>query len=217
MKTFGLLVLIILPFATVGQTSKIGDWIGFTGNKKFENRWNWHHEIQYRNYNLLGDLEQILVRTGLGYNLADNHNLLLGYAFTLSENYHQDQTKAQVFEQRIFQQYSNNLSIGKIFLSNRYRIEERWFEEKFNLRLRYHISANLPLNNSKLEAKTFYLGLWNEIFVNAKMGNHFDRNRTYIGLGYMISNGLKIDFGYMNQFFSLSNRDQISLGINWNY
>jgi len=64
------------------QESAIGNWLMYLGNQKINNRWNWHHEIQYRNYNFVGDLEQLLLRTGIGYNLsANNNNLLLGYTY----------------------------------------------------------------------------------------------------------------------------------------
>ncbi|HEY3386809.1 MAG TPA: DUF2490 domain-containing protein, partial [Saprospiraceae bacterium] len=51
------------------QESNSGAWYMYFGNQAFHQRWNWHNELQYRNYNLVGDLEQIVLRTGIGYNL----------------------------------------------------------------------------------------------------------------------------------------------------
>ena len=77
-----------LHFSTQAQDSDLGNWIIYFGNKQINERINWHHEVQYRNYNAIGDLEQLLLRTGLGYNLTENNNnLLLGYGFIRSENY----------------------------------------------------------------------------------------------------------------------------------
>ncbi len=46
------------------------------------------NEVQYRNFNFIGDTEQVLIRTGLGYNLTENNNnILLGAAFIYSEPY----------------------------------------------------------------------------------------------------------------------------------
>ena len=45
----------------------MGNWILYFGNKPFNSQWNWHHEVQYRNYDAIGDLEQLLLRTGIGY------------------------------------------------------------------------------------------------------------------------------------------------------
>ena len=52
--------------------------------------------------------------------------------------------------------------------------------------------------------KTLYLALYNELFINGQrnIGNGnsveiFDRNRSYVSLGYMIKKGLKIQLGVM--------------------
>ncbi|HAV28889.1 MAG TPA: DUF2490 domain-containing protein, partial [Saprospirales bacterium] len=80
-----------------------------------DNKWNIHHEVQYRNYNAIGDLEQLLLRTGVGKNLTDgNNNLLLGYGFIRSENYTNEEDKIVINEHRIFQQFITKQSIGKL-------------------------------------------------------------------------------------------------------
>lgn len=57
-----------------------------------------------------------------------------------------------------------------------------------------------------MEDQTLYLALYNELFINGQrnIGNGnsveiFDRNRSYIALGYMIRKGLKIQLGAMRQ------------------
>ena len=39
--------------------------------KSRENKWNFHNEVQYRNFNYLGDTEQLLIRFGLGYQIKE--------------------------------------------------------------------------------------------------------------------------------------------------
>ncbi|HAH38625.1 MAG TPA: DUF2490 domain-containing protein, partial [Algoriphagus sp.] len=53
----------------------------YFGNFRFqESPWAIHGEIQYRNHNIVGDLEQLLIRTGLQYNLKDGSaSFTLGY------------------------------------------------------------------------------------------------------------------------------------------
>ena len=58
--------------------------------------------------------------------------------------------------------------------------------------------------------KTLYLSSYNELFLNHE-NNVFDRNRLYGGLGYKLSNLIRFELGYMNQFFSNGNRDQINI------
>ena len=207
-----LALLLVFPFYALSQDSNLGNWLIYIGNKKLNSKWNIHNEIQYRNYNAVGDLEQLLLRTGLGYNLNENNdNILLGYGYILSENYvGETDDKVTVNEHRIFQQFTTKQSIGRIGLSHRYRFEQRFVEADFKMRFRYFLGFNLPLQNKEDGDNPLYLSLYNEIFLNTESAV-FDRNRVYAGLGYRFSNNLRMELGYMNQFFETSGRDQINL------
>lgn len=203
------LIVALLPYFSFAQESSLGNWLIYIGNKKIDSKWNFHHEIQYRNYNVIGDLEQLLLRTGIGYALTENTNALLGYGFIHSQNYLSNSTeKIKIDEHRIFQQLINKSKIGKVGLQHRYRFEQRFVQDQFKMRFRYFLGINIPL--SKQEQNNLYLSGYNEIFLNSK-ANVFDRNRAYVGLGRKFSKQLKIEVGYMNQFLSNGNRDQINL------
>jgi hypothetical protein len=213
-KNIFLLVLIAIFFApkiSNAQDSSLGNWLIYIGNKKIDEKWNIHNEVQYRNYNAAGDLEQLLLRTGLGYNVTKNSNILLGYGYILSENYIGDtDDKVTVNEHRIFQQFTTKQNIGKVGLSHRYRFEQRFVEDDFKLRLRYFLGVNIPLQYKEDGKNPLYLSMYNEIFLNTK-SSVFDRNRVYGGIGYKFSKNLKLELGYMNQFFESSGSDQINL------
>lgn len=180
----------------------------YIGSKKINTKWNLHHEVQYRNYNAIGDLEQLLLRTGMGYSLTDNSNLLLGYGFIRSENY-QDNTddKNIVNEHRIFQQFITKAKINNIGLQHRYRFEQRFVEDDFKVRFRYFLGITLPFSS---DSDKTYLSAYNEIFLNSR-SDVYDRNRTYFGLGYKLNSTLKVELGYMNQFLNKGNRDQVNI------
>lgn len=200
-----------IPLIGFSQDSNLGNWLIYIGNKKLNSKWNIHNEVQYRNYNAVGDLEQLLLRTGVGYNITEKNNILLGYGYILSENYvGNTDDKASVNEHRIFQQYTTKQSIGKVKLSHRYRFEQRFVEEDFKLRFRYFLSLNVPLKNNESGESPFYLSAYNEIFLNSK-SSIFDRNRVYAGLGYNVNKNVRIELGYMNQFFETTSRDQLNL------
>jgi hypothetical protein len=205
-----LIAFLMLPMFSYSQDSNLGNWLIYIGNKKLNTKWNIHNEVQYRNYDAIGDLEQLLLRTGLGYNLSENnHNILLGYGYILSENYiGNSDDKASVNEHRIFQQFTSKQSIGIVNLNHRYRFEQRFVEEDFKMRFRYFLSVTVPF--SKKESNKLYLSAYNEIFLNTESAV-FDRNRVYGGLGFKINNNIKIEAGYMNQFFETSVRDQINI------
>ena len=205
-----LVAILLLPYIALSQNSDFGNWLIYIGNNKLNSKWNIHNEVQYRNYNTIGDLEQLLIRTGLGYTFNDKkNNVLLGYGYILSENYiSNSDNKATINEHRIFQQFTASQTFGKVKLSHRYRFEQRFVESNFKMRLRYFLSLNIPINI--MENNKYYLSAYNEIFLNTKT-SVFDRNRLYGGIGYNINRAIRIEVGYMNQFFERSNRDQLNI------
>jgi len=206
-------ILLSAPVVLFSQNSDLGNWLIYFGNKKIDSNWNWHHEVQYRNYNAVGDLEQLLLRTGIGYNLSENNNnLLLGYGYIHSQNYLDNvDDKVNVNEHRIYQQFITRQSFSRIKFQHRYRLEQRWIEDAdFRIRFRYFLSMNIAINNTDIVDKTWYGSVYNEIFVNGDQV-FFDRNRLYLGIGYRLSKTAKFEFGYMNQFLNNSNRDQLNL------
>ncbi|MEH1007509.1 DUF2490 domain-containing protein [Winogradskyella sp. ECml5-4] len=204
--------LLALPFFTFAQDSNFGNWLIYIGNKKLDSKWNIHNEVQYRSYNIIDDLEQLLIRTGVGYNLSDNNdNILLGYGYILSENYIDDTgDKTSVNEHRIFQQFTTKQKVGKVGLSHRYRFEQRFVEDDFKMRFRYFLGVKIPLQYKEEAKNPLYVSLYNEIFLNTK-SSVFDRNRVFGGIGYTFSDNLRLELGYMNQFFEAFGRDQINI------
>ena len=214
-KQFQLLIICILLAQTnnlFAQKSAVGNWVIYFGNQKINNKWNWWNEVQYRNYNFVGDLQQVLLRTGVGYNLTENNNnVLLGYAFIHSQNYVANTgDKISTNEHRIYQQFTTRQNFGRVFLQHRYRIEERFLPDDFKMRFRYFLSANVPINNKKMDKNTFYASAYNEIFINGKSPT-FDRNRIYGGLGFVINKNLRVETGYMSQISEKTNRGQFQI------
>jgi len=209
-----LTTLLILPIMLVGQESNLGNWLIYIGSKKIDSRWNFHHEIQYRNYNVAGDLEQLLIRGGLGYNLSEsNNNLLLGYGFIHSQNYiGTSDEKVNVDEHRIFQQFITKQKLGQFGLQHRYRFEQRFVADDFRLRFRYFLGITHPITffGEGDKQTKLYFSAYNELFIGSKVPA-FDRNRLYLGLGYDFQSGQRVELGYMNQFLSGRSRDQINM------
>jgi hypothetical protein len=204
--------VLMLPYIAAAQSSDFGNWLIYIGNKKVNSKWNIHNEVQYRNYDAIGDLEQLLLRTGVGYNLSENnHNLLLGYGYIISQNYIANtQEKTDVNEHRIFQQFTSKQNIGSVSLSHRYRFEQRFVEADFKMRLRYFLGLKIPLVKNEALPPKLYVSAYNEVFLNTE-SEVFDRNRVYLGLGYQLHKNARIEAGYMNQLFENSSRDQFNL------
>ena len=206
------LIFLFLPLFSSAQQSDLGNWLIYFGNKQFNEKWNLHHEIQYRNYNLIGDMEQLLIRTGIGYNIGSKSNLLVGYGYINSENYTGiSSAQATVQEHRIYQQFITKQNIGTVALQHRYRFEQRFIEGDFRTRFRYFLGINIPFKESN-----YYTSFYNEIFLNGD-GNVFDRNRIYSGIGYRFNSKVRFEFGYMSQVFQGFSRDQLNFITFYNF
>jgi Protein of unknown function (DUF2490) len=215
MKTIFLTIATLLVTNLVNsQKSEIGSWLMYFGNQKINSNWNWHNEIQYRSYDIIGDTNQLLIRTGFGYNLSqNNNNLLVGYAYINTQNYVENlNEKLHVNEHRIYQQFITKQNFWRIFLQHRYRVEERFLSNDLKIRFRYLIGVSVPINKKALIEKAIYISAYNEIFINSEKPL-FDRNRLYGAIGYVVSENIKVEAGFMAQTLENKNKNQLQLAL----
>lgn len=226
------LILIALTFlfapilsAQIDQ-NQLGGWYMYFYDTQFkESPWGIQGDIQLRNWGIEGDLEQLLLRSGITYRPKNaNVKLTLGYGNITTGTF--GDSNATVKENRIYQEAIFPVQFGKrLFTSHRFRYEQRYVENQdFRTRYRYNFFLNVPLNKSVIEDKTFYLSLYNELFINGERstgnGNTveiFDRNRRYYALGYQIKEGMKIQFGTMRQSTNAWAKNQLQLSFHHNF
>lgn len=205
---------------------KLGAWYIYVWNKSFnDSPWGVKGDFQLRNWNLGGDVQQVLLRGGVSYKPKNvDIKLTTGYANITS--YAFGESAANIGENRIYQEAIIPSKIGgRILISHRFRYEQRFIENQdFRTRYRYNLSLRIPLNNTSLEKKTFYVSLYNELFINGqeKIGDgrtveKFDRNRTYAAIGYKISDGLQIRVGLMNQTDANISKNQLQVSAHHSF
>ncbi len=213
MRHLAITALISLCLKTsYGQKSNFGNWFAYFGNQAINKKWNWYNEVQIRNYNFIGDLEQLVLRTGVGYNLTENNNnVLLGFAYIYSEAYvpnTEQKTSSNTYT--IYQQFITRQNFGRFFILHRYRIEERFLPDEFTMRFRYFLSFNIPVTNKTMSPKTLYVSAYNEIFLNDKTPV-FNQDRVYGALGWVINKNLRTELGVMTQIFENRNKSQFQI------
>ncbi|MBC6992741.1 DUF2490 domain-containing protein [Neolewinella lacunae] len=203
------LLLAGLPLsAQAVDEDQLGAWYMYFYNARFGNGpFGIQGDFQFRYWNFGTDLEQILIRNGLTYRPKDADVLFtLGYA-TITSGVPGESSESS-HENRIYQEALLPHKVGgRFLLTHRFRYEQRWVEgQDFRTRYRYNLFLNVPLNARELGHKTAYLALYNELFINGQQdvgnGNRvatFDRNRTYLGLGYGLGRKLRVQLGAMNQ------------------
>lgn len=219
---------LLISFSSKAQIDEdqTGAWYMYFWNTEFgESNWGLQGDVQYRNWNLGGDLEQLLLRGGLTYS-PENTNIkfTLGYAnITSGEFGDSDETTG---ESRIYQEALLPHKISnRFYLTHRFRYEQRWVEDQdFRTRYRYNIFLNLPLNQDNLTKNAIYLALYNEIFINGQreIGDNrsvelFDRNRFYSALGYSLRDNLRIQAGYMSQTTDNISKGQLQLSLHHSF
>jgi hypothetical protein len=211
MKKTSFLIIVLLSSLNVYtqvDENQTGAWYMYFYNHQFkDSQWGIQGDIQHRDWQILGDSEQLLVRSGLTFKPKETNALFtLGLANITSGAF--GDSDATSNENRIYQEALLPQKIGKRFLlTHRFRFEQRFVENQdFRTRYRYNLFINVPFNSTDLSPKTVYGAFYNELFINGErsIGNNstvalFDRNRTYLGLGYVLNPKIRFQLGYMNQ------------------
>ena len=204
---------------------QFGAWYMYFYDIKFkEGPWGVQGDLQYRNWNIGGDLEQLLIRSGVTYRPKDaNVKLTLGYGnITTGAFGDSDETTS---ESRIYQEALFPVKFGKrIYTNHRFRYEQRFVKDQdFRTRYRYNLFLTIPFNNIEFTKNTIYLALYNELFINGQreIGNSrtvevFDRNRFYAALGYIIKSGMKVQLGVMQQSTDNWSKNQLQVSFHHN-
>jgi hypothetical protein len=218
MKKFIVLLIALLLFSFVDSSAQSKpkeinhqsqSWTSINSKIDVYKKWSILADVHVRRNHFLADPGFYFVRGALAYNI--NHNLYaaLGYAHMwLAPTTAGWKTFAN--EDRIYQQLQYSSSVGKISLLQRLRSEERWQQKmvndkysgqkRFTDRIRYLISATIPVFKNKLLPS---LVLADEIqfqFGKEVVYNTFDQNRYFIGIKQNITHLLSFDMGYMKVY-----------------
>lgn len=193
------ILLFLYSFSLIAQQDDTGNWMMYFGTNKVSDQFSVHTEIQYRDHTLtLNNIEQLLLRTGLNYHFSNKAFVTAGYAYVASYVFESEQKEPETREHRIWQQFILTNNIGRVKFEHRYRLEQRWINQNYKNRFRYRLMLFIPLNKPKIVKGSLFLGLYDEIFINAT-DPFFDRNRLYGALGYQFNKSTSIQAGMMHQ------------------
>ncbi|WKV13267.1 DUF2490 domain-containing protein [Marivirga harenae] len=217
-------VLFMSSFSTVfaQDDPDLGAWYMYFGGFEFEDsQFGIHAEAQYRNHNFIGDLEQLLLRTGVRYHLKDGSaTFTFGYGNITTQAV--GEPNNPVAENRIYQEALLKQNVSLASLNHRFRYEQRFVEgQDFRTRFRYALFINIPLTSKKFAPGGFYIPIYNEVFINGeKMENieYFDRNRLYGGLGYVWKDNTRVQLGIMEQTLNFGfSKTQLQFSLHHNF
>lgn len=219
-----ILMFVYKPSSAQVDENQLGAWYMLFLNGKTDGNWGYQSDIQYRNWNLGGDLEQLLLRAALTYT-PDNYKVKfsLGAGHITTGAFGSSDNTSEEF--RIFEEALIPTSLGPgTKFTNRFRYEQRWVQDQdTRTRYRYQFVVTKALNKNGIQDKSFYLAFYNEIFINGeknigsgKSVELFDRNRVYGALGYAVKKDARIQLGVMNQSTNSVSKNQMQLSFHWN-
>lgn len=190
------------PAASAQFTSDRRVWWNATVQERVgtASRWRWYFELQGRTRDGINDMDQLLVRPAVGFDLTPRSSLWAGYGYTPS--YPPDDEV--LHEQRTWQQY---LWVGRLRrpalqLQWRSRLEERWIAGNGETAWRYRQFARFTRQLGP-RAGGPAIVLWDEVFVHmndtARTVSGFDQNRLFAGVGLGVGPRTRLEIGYLNQ------------------
>ena len=189
-------------------------WLGYYNAIKFNAKWSLNSDIQFRTKNELKNNSQALLRTGIAFKINDKLEVTLGVAHF---RYFMTDEKTRG-EWRPWQELKISDQLGKLKLTHRFRVEQRFNElvkdnepaneYQFNWRFRYRFDLRFPIIKEQENGHKLFALFGNEVMINAGNEityNYFDQNRLYAGLNYEINNKLNLQLQYMHVWQQQSN------------
>ncbi|MGJ7030972.1 DUF2490 domain-containing protein [Niabella hirudinis] len=167
---------------------------------KFSPKWMAYTELQTRSIEHFSPLDYTETKGGIGYNINRGNQAFVGFGRYATRR----QQELYQRELRLWLQYTFTNNIGKLKLDHRGRAEQRFFhfpqtaDNKTDQRFRYRLSATLPINKKKVEAQTFFVNGFEELFLGPK-ADLVKRNRLFTGFGYQFTKAVGASTGYMWQ------------------
>lgn len=221
LSTASLLVLISAP--VLAQNTRLVDqnslgWFTYKGDHKVAAKWAVHTEVQALRVHFGADPQQLLLRLGGIYMLQKD--VKLGGGYTNSTTYTYGQHPAAELgeptpEHRIYEDVTLGAGYGRLHLSHRLRLEQRWLglldparptrvaSWQYQNRARYQLAGEVPLQGPTLDDHEWYFTFFDELFIGFGPNvdqNVYNQNRASGGLGYQFTKAFQLELNYLNQW-----------------
>lgn len=176
-----------------GKLSNKVDYFFQTGSEIFF--------LEHTGDNLASTTEMLSLdlSTGVTFDVGPDWN----FAFSLLARRRQPFSGEKGAELRPWQQVTHITRFGKYRLRNRFRAEQRFIQRRdgdefeFDLRLRYRLSLDFPLDGERLDDREFYLNTSAEWLVTPTRDRavFYSNPRGYLGLGYRFDEKNRLETG----------------------
>jgi Protein of unknown function (DUF2490) len=203
------------------QMRDLGSWNILNARFQLNDHWQVTAEAQLRSLGFYRNFHYYEFKGGVGYRVTDQLAVFVGggsyQTFAEGGNF---VTPKVNDEFRLWSQATLSNFWGRLRIEHRYRWENRWTLRGYRNRFRYRLQALLPLNQKKVQPQTVYALGWTELFLTDR-ATYFERNRSFLGMGYEASHRLTLQLGWVRQFDYFVNDEigrnflQVSVLLNW--
>ena len=208
---FIILLFAINVFSQNNGENKLGAWYMFSGNHRISDNFSIITGSQIREYETTHNFNQLLLLSGLNYDINQNITAAIGYGFLNTDSTFEE-LPVEIYskENRLFEQISLKNTLWKLQLEHRYRLEHRFLDSGNNTdtqhRTRYRLQVSLPITD------IFSLSVYEEIFLNLQ-NDIFSQNRLFAALGIKVTPNSKVQLGYLKNHFNSVAFDRLQIGI----
>lgn len=189
--------LFLINFSVNAQ---LGTWNILNAKVDLKDRWNVFGEAQIRSLRFYDNFHYYELKGGITYAISKTFSATAGFGifdtYSPGGNFKSPMVNDEF---RTWIQLSMHQYERRLKFEHRYRAEQRFTSNGFRNRFRYRLSTIYPLNKVKIEPKTLFLNISDEIFFTNK-APYFERNRLFIGFGYEFTESFSLQSGYMKQF-----------------
>lgn len=215
------ILLLVITISMNGQDTgedDFGAWYIYAGSNRISDKLDIQADAQFRFFEVVSNLNQILLRVSLNYKVNDKISFGAGYAYIDTDpTFTDDQITGapllenDIDEHRIFQQLFLKNVWGKFKIEHRYRLEQRFLssslsENTTEYRIRYRLQVTFPIN------ERWFLNAYDEVFINMQEPI-FGQNRLYGAIGYNFNKNINTQIGYLKNHFTGINFDRLQVAV----
>lgn len=210
--------------AVLAQGTRVTDqhahlWVSHWGDHRVLDRWSLHSEAHWRRAELGASAQQVLLRPAVNFHLNDQVMFTAGYSHYRNTPYGEHPARFANWEHNVYQQVQISRSIGRVRISDRLRLEQRFIARMrsesasegnavldgyaYQNRLRFRLMASVPLGrDTDGKDGPFSLHVYDEVFLNfgdTHIPDHIQQNRVSALLGYRVNKPVQVMLGYLHQ------------------
>jgi hypothetical protein len=195
-------------------------WFVFNADVSVNEKWAILFDASARRSGTFDEPMANFVRGGLAYEITDDVRFAVGANWSRTYPYGELPSDYPVTERRFWEQLQVGHELGRLDVSHRYRLEQRFRGRRNDpdvdqidswersSRFRYQVKGTLPLRGDAVEPREPYVSLSNELFVGIGRNvqtNIFDQNRATFAVGYRLTRNWRTEVGFLEHVIFKSN------------